>query len=406
VTPTSRRLFLRFVLGSPLFAGNALTAGRVGPSDAMAQGLPPRGEPVIASPEDAVDVFDLQAVARSKVPPAHYDYLEWGADGGATKDANRDGIVRLRLRPRRLVDVTSVETSVRLFGESWATPIVLCPTGSQKAFHPEGELATTRAAHKRGHLTILSTGTTTAIEEVATASAGRFWFQLYPTSSEAITRTLLQRAERAGCHVVVMTVDTPVGGVVEDVWKRAKRIDPRRCSDCHNGFGFRRKPMLSGLDFRGVNFLAPGMTWDTVRRLKSATRMKVLLKGIVSSEDAALAVDRGVDGLIVSNHGGRAEGASLATIDALPEVVAAVGGRIPVLIDGGFRRGADVFKALALGATAVCVGRPYLWGLGAFGQPGVERTLEILQAELERTMRLSGTRSLKEITPAFVQKPA
>jgi (S)-2-hydroxy-acid oxidase len=202
-----------------------------------------------------------------------------------------------------------------------------------------------------------------------------------------------------------VTVDTPTGSVVEDVWKRAKRLDQRRCSECHDGF-FRRKPMLSGLDFRGVSFLAPGMTWDTVRRLKSATRMKLLLKGIVTSEDAALAVDRGVDGLIVSNHGGRAEGGSRATIDALPEVVAAVGGRIPVLVDGGFRRGADVFKALALGATAVCVGRPYLWGLGAFGQPGVERTLEILQAELERTMRLSGTRSLKEITPAFVQKPA
>jgi (S)-2-hydroxy-acid oxidase len=164
--------------------------------------------------------------------------------------------------------------------------------------------------------------------------------------------------------------------------------------------------MLSGLDFSGVNFLAPGMTWDTVRRLKSATRMKLLLKGIVTSEDAALAVDHGVDALIVSNHGGRAEGASRATIDALPEVVRAVRGRIPVLVDGGFRRGADVFKALALGATAVCVGRPYLWGLAAFGQPGVERTLEILQAELERTMRLSGARSLKEITPALVQKPA
>ena len=398
----SRRRFLRFTLGSPLLAGSAVAAWRVG--GATAQSAPPR-EGLIASPDDAVDVFDLQAVARSKVAPAHYDYLEWGADGGAAKDANRDGLARLRLRPRRLVDVSSVETSVRLFGEAYATPILLCPTGSQKAFHPEGELATTRAAHKRGHLTILSTGTTTAIEEVAAASAGRFWFQLYPTSSEAITRTLLQRAERAGCRVVVVTVDTPVGGVVEDVWKRAKRLDSRRCSDCHNGF-FRRKPLLSGVDLRGVNFLAPAMTWETVRRIKSATRMKVLLKGILAAEDAALAIDSGMDGVIVSNHGGRADGASRATIDALPEVVAAVRGRIPVLIDGGFRRGADVFKALALGATAVCIGRPYLWGLGAFGQPGVERTLEILQGELERTMRLSGTRSLKEITPAFVQKPA
>lgn len=388
MTPTTRRRFLAFALGSPLFAGSALTAA-----------------PLVASPEDAVDVFDLQAVARSRLLPAHYDYLEWGADGSATKDANREAIVRLRLRPRRLVDVTRVDTSVRLLGESWSTPIVLCPTSSQKAFHPEGELATTRAAHKRGHLTILSTGTTTAIEEVATASAGRFWFQIYPTSSETIARALLQRAERAGCQVVVVTVDTPVAGVGEEVWKRAKRVEQRRCGECHDGF-FRRKPMLSGLDFSGVNFLAPGMTWDTVRRLKSATRMKLLLKGIVTSEDAALAVDHGVDALIVSNHGGRAEGASRATIDALPEVVRAVRGRIPVLVDGGFRRGADVFKALALGATAVCVGRPYLWGLAAFGQPGVERTLEILQAELERTMRLSGARSLKEITPALVQKPA
>jgi isopentenyl diphosphate isomerase/L-lactate dehydrogenase-like FMN-dependent dehydrogenase len=395
VTPTSRRRFLGFVLGSPLFAGRALTAAPAGAS-----------EPLVASPEDAVDVFDLQAVARAKLLASHYDYIEAGADGGGTKAANQESIVRLRLRPRRLVDVTSVDTSVRLFGAAWPTPIVLCPTGGQKAFHPEGELATTRAAHRRGHLTILSTGTTTAIEEVATASAGRFWFQLYPTSSEPITRALLQRAERAGCQVVVVTVDTPAGGVVEDVFKRARRLDPRRCSECHDGAWFRRKPMLSSLDFRGVSFLGPGVTWDTVRRIKSATRMKVLLKGILTSEDAALAVDHGMDGLIVSNHGGRVEGASRATIDALPEVVAAVRGRIPVLIDGGFRRGADVFKALALGATAVCVGRPYLWGLGAFGQPGVERTLEILQAELERTMRLSGTRSLKEITPALVEKPA
>jgi isopentenyl diphosphate isomerase/L-lactate dehydrogenase-like FMN-dependent dehydrogenase len=395
VTPTGRRRFLRFALGSPLFAGGVLTAAPAGSS-----------EPLIASPEDAVDVFDLRAVARAKLPPAHYDYLEAGADGGATRDANHDAIVRLRVRPRRLVDVTTVDTGLRLFGESHATPILLCPAGSQKAFHPDGELATTRAAHRRGHLTILSTGTTTPIEDVAAASGGRFWFQLYPTSSEAITRALLQRAERAGCQVVVVTVDTPAGGVVEDAWKRGKRSDPRRCNDCHDSSFFRRKPLLSGLDFRGVNFLAPGMTWDTVRRIKSATRMKLLLKGILTAEDATLAVDRGVDGLIVSNHGGRADGASRATIDALPEVVTAVGGRIPVLVDGGFRRGADVFKALALGASAVCVGRPYLWGLGAFGQAGVERTLEILQAELERTMRISGTRSLKEITPAFIQKPA
>jgi isopentenyl diphosphate isomerase/L-lactate dehydrogenase-like FMN-dependent dehydrogenase len=362
---------------------------------------------LITAPEDALNVFDFQAVARATLPPAHYGYIATGVDGDATLRANRTGFAKLHVRPKRLVDVTNIDMGVELFGERWDSPIVLSPAGSQKAFHPEGEAAVARAAAVKNHLQLLSTVTTTAVEEVAAARGAPVWYQLYPTSEWRITEALLRRAEGAGCPVVVLTVDMPVLSNRES-GARWARIDTRDCGTCHAGPGdftgsLVRKPMFDGLDVTGVPGLdQPALTWDFIRRLKDNTDMRVVIKGIVTREDAARCLEYDADGIIVSNHGGRAEESGRATIRSLPEVVSAVAGQVPVLVDGGFRRGNDVLKALALGATAICIGRPYLWGLGAFGQPGVEAVLDILRRETELAMRLAGTPTIDDIDGSTV----
>jgi isopentenyl diphosphate isomerase/L-lactate dehydrogenase-like FMN-dependent dehydrogenase len=251
---------------------------------------------------------------------------------------------------------------------------------------------------------ILSTASTCSVEEVTEAAGRPIWYQLYATSRWEVSQKLVRRAEAAGCPVLVLTVDLPVGRNTETL-ERLRRMDSRKCSLCHAAEPlayFRRKPMFEGIDMTGITVNNPSMTWDFVRRLKEMTRMKLVVKGIVTREDAQLCREYGVDGIIVSNHGGRAEESARSTIDCLPEVLDGAGTKISVLIDGGFRRGTDVFKALALGARAVCVGRPYLWGLGAFGQPGVERVLDILRAELELVMKQCGARSIAEVGRSLV----
>ncbi len=278
------------------------------------------------------------------------------------------------------------------------------------AFHPDGEIAVAKAAKAKGHLQILSTMTTASVEDVTAARGGPIWYQLYPTAKWAVTEALVRRADAAGCPVLVLTVDLPVISNRETASELARQ-DERDCAACHElgastYFRVDRKPMFDGLDTSGLRDLdAPALTWDFISRLRNVTRMKILLKGIVTREDAKLAVDEGVDGIIVSNHGGRAEESARGTIESLPEVVEAVSGRIPVLIDSGFRRGTDIFKALALGADAVAVGRPYLWGLAAFGQAGVEAVLDILRQELALAMRLAGATSIAGITRDFVIPP-
>jgi len=365
------------------------------------------GEKAIRSPEDAFSVFDFERVARESLPPAHWGYLATGVDGDVTLRANRAGFAKFPIRSRRLVNVKDVDTSVELFGKRWETPIVLQPVGSQRAFHPDGELAVARAAKSRDHLQILSTMTTVSVEDVTEARGAPIWYQLYPTASWDVTKGLLSRAERAGCPAVVLTVDLPVISHRETA-ERLARMDSRDCSVCHEDgpiyFRLGRKPMFDGLDVKSLTDLdASSLTWSFIDRLKDATDMKVLIKGIVTREDAALAVEHGADGLIVSNHGGRADESGLATIESLPEVVDAISGRIPVLVDSGFRRGTDIFKALALGANAVGVGRPYIWGLASFGQEGVEMVLTILRRELELAMRLAGATSIERLDRAFVR---
>ena len=398
---SDRRAFLKFIAASPLLVGFPAIA------EALAQATSTgAAEKALASAADALDVFDFEAIAKKVLPPAHWGYMASGVDGEETLKANREGFARYQLHTRRFVDVSRIDMSTELFGTRFNSPIVLCPVGSQKAFHPEGEIAAARAARARGHLQILSTQSSSAVEDVLKARGGPIWYQLYTTDSFDVTTKLVKRAEAAGCPVVAVTVDVPAGRNTETA-TRLQRLDTRECASCHgpagpggNGQVVSAKPMFAGIDTQGVRLNSPSLTWDFVKRLKDVTKMKVVIKGLDTREDAALAVQNGADGIIVSNHGGRATETGRGTIEALPEVVQAVGGRIPVLVDGGFRRGTDVFKALALGASAVGVGRPYLWGLSAFGQPGVDRVLQILNDELRLAMVGCGTRSMKEITPA------
>ena len=397
---SDRREFLKYLAASPLLFGMP------GLAEALSQGATGQAvDAALQNAADAVNVFELEALARTRIPPAHWGYMATGVDGEATLRANQEGFSRYQLRVRRFVDVSTIDRSVTLFGQTFASPVFLCPVGSQRAFHGEGELAVARAAQAKQHLQVLSTQSSTPIEDVAKARGGQgLWYQLYTTNNFDATTRMVQRAERAGCPVVAVTVDLP-GGRNTETDRVLRRQDTRTCSNCHgqegpggNGRAAGTKPMFQGLDMKGVSLTSSALTWDFIKRLKGVTSMKVLVKGLESGEDAALAVASGADGIIVSNHGGRATETGRATIECLPEVVQGAGGRIPVLLDGGVRRGTDVFKALALGASAVGIGRPYIWGLGAFGQAGVERTLQILDTELRLAMVGCGTTKIADIT--------
>lgn len=397
-----RRDFLRWLAASPLLAAAGDLAGL---DELIAQEAPRRAlDELITSAGQALDVFDLQRVAAEKVPTAHWGYIMTGVDGEETQANNRAALERMYLRARRLVDVSELDTTVTLFGREWPTPLMIAPCGSQRAFHADGELATARAAAARTHLQTLSTVTSTAVEDVNEARGEPVWYQLYARPSWEATEALVRRTREAGCPVVVLTVDLN-GGSNRLTLERYTRIDDRTCETCHRSGGRADpvKPMLRGLPRAAPDGTAgSSMTWDYIGRLRDATDQRIVVKGLVTREDAELALRAGVDAIWVSNHGGRAEGDGRATVDALPEIAEGVGGRVPIIVDGGFRRGTDLFKGLARGATAVAIGRPYLWGLGAFGQEGVERVLEILTRELAITMRAVGTPSLAAIGPQSV----
>jgi isopentenyl diphosphate isomerase/L-lactate dehydrogenase-like FMN-dependent dehydrogenase len=390
-----RRALLAWLATSPL---------AVGTGAAWAQTA--ADEPLPAKAADALDVFDLERVARRNVPVAHWGYLMTGVDGEETLRANREAFSRWQLHTRRMVDLTRLDMGVELFGTRYASPIVLCPVGSQRAFHPDGELAPARAAKAKDALQILSTVSSTSVEDVAKARGAPPWFQLYTSNNLDAGVRIAKRAADAGCPAICVTVDLPLGRNTETL-TRAMRADTRPCASCHGAGGPSNagRPMFAGLDMQGGTY-SPALTWSYIARLKDATKAKILVKGLETGDDATLALKYGCDGIIVSNHGGRASETGRATLDCLPEVVAAVKGRIPVLVDGGVRRGTDALKALALGATAVGVGRPYIWGLGAFGQGGVERVLEVLNGELRLAMAGVGARSLKEITGKSIVRRA
>ena len=409
----SRRSFLRFLAASPLATLPAVSGcGGTRPRPVFIDPDPdPAREPasgvhdapfVISSPAEALDVFEFEAAARDRLPPAHFGYIATGVEGDLTLARNHEAYGEIRLRPHRLVDVSRVDTGIELFGERWSTPIIVAPCGSQRAFHPEGELATARAAGARGHLQVLSSVTTTSVEDVADARRGPVWYQLYPTPDWDTAQRLVRRAEGAGSPALVLTVDSPAGSD-RDALARWVRADRRECARCHDDDQpYDGKPMYDGIDMAGKEIFNPAMDWDYVGRLRDSTGMRLVLKGIVRSDDAERAVATGVDAIIVSNHGGRSEESGRATIESLPEVVTAVGGRIPVLVDGGIRRGNDILKALASGADAILIGRPYLWGLAAFGQAGVEAVLALLTDELELAMRFAGTPTIADIDGSLI----
>jgi 4-hydroxymandelate oxidase len=388
---SARRSLLKFLAASPALAA-------LGSWTARAEDHP------LASAADALDVFDFETAAQKIVPPAHWGYLQSGVDGEATLRANQAAFTRYALRPRRFVDVSHIDLGTEVFGAKLATPIFLSPIGSMRAFNPEGEVGVARAAKAKGALQILSTQASFPVEDVTAARGAPIWFQLYTTSQFEVTKKLLKRAEAAGCPVVAVTVDTPNGRNTVTA-ARLRREDKRVCGNCHAvdergnpRLGANTKPMFGGIDMQGVALTSPSLTWDFVKRLKDNTTMKVVLKGIEAGEDAELAVMSGADGIIVSNHGGRATETGRGTFDALPEVIQGAAGKIPVMMDGGVRRGTDVYKALALGAKAVGIGRPAAWGLATLGQAGVERVLDILNNELRLAMIGCGARTVHEIT--------
>jgi 4-hydroxymandelate oxidase len=402
----SRRKLLSFLAASPLLTPGAFAEDAASPPADPTNRAVRELNKLIENARQALDVFDFEPVMRTNVPPAHFGYMATGVDDEVTLRANRAAFQTFQLRPRRLIDVSHVDMRTDILGTTYDSPIVICPTSSNKAFHPDGEIAVALAAKAGNHLQMLSTVATTSIEDAIAARGAPVWFQLYPTRKWEVAEALAKRAERAGSPTIVVTLDVLATQNWETMF-RLRRTDDRQCGSCHAltmQSYVSRKPNFDGIDMSGVSFNATQLTWDFVKRLRDTVRTRIVLKGILTAEDATLAVESGVDGIIVSNHGGRVEDSGRATIDALPEILQAVGGRIPVLIDSGFRRGTDIVKALALGARGVCIGRPYLWGLGAFGQPGVERVLEILRTETRAVMQQVGAPSIKDLTPAMVRR--
>jgi 4-hydroxymandelate oxidase len=408
-TSTARRAFLKFLAASPYVVSLGGVAAYLHQS-AFAQSLPhpaAEADDVIINASQALDVMDFQEAARRKVLRGHWAYMTSGVDDDATVAANREGYRHVQLLPRRLRDASKLDMRVELFGTVYSSPIFLCPTGGDKAFFDDGELSVARAARARGSLQVLSTDTSVAPEDVIKALGRPVWQQLYSPSTWDACDAIMRRVEAAGVTVLVLTVDRTAGRNSE-TFLRMRGRDLSSCAACHNGGAgpsLRDRPMYAGINMKGVSGQNPSMDWAWVDRIRQAWKGKFLIKGIDTREDARLCVDHGLDGIMVSNHGGRSIETLRPTIEALPEIVVEVNGRIPVFVDGGVRRGTDVFKALALGAKAVGIGRPYLWGLGAFGQSGVDRVIEILQRELKLVMGNCGTRTIADINRDYVATP-
>jgi 4-hydroxymandelate oxidase len=354
-----------------------------------------------------INVVEYEAQAQARLEPSAFDYYVCGADDEVTLRDNRAAYERLRLAYRVLVDVSRVEPATTVLGSRVALPVLVAPTAFHRMACEEGERATVRAAGAAGTIMILSALSNTAVEEVVAAATGPVWFQLYVYRDRTATAGLVRRAEAAGCEAIVLTVDAPRLGRRERDARNRFHLPAGLTVEnlLPAGYGeVARPPSESGLAAYFASLIDPTLSWDDVAWLRGLTRLPILLKGIVRADDAAKAVAVGAAGVVVSNHGGRQLDGSIATIDALPEIAAAVGGRIEVLMDGGIRRGTDVLKALALGARAVCVGRPVLWGLAVNGQAGVEHVLGLLREELERAMALCGAPTVAAITRDLVAR--
>ena len=374
----------------------ATTAARAQDDAVLSGALDFKG--VIKSVDEAVNVWDFETAVRTKLNAGHYAYVAQGSDDFGTIAANRAAYQKIGLRPRRLVDVGTVDLSAQVFGQRLSSPLMLCPVGAQLMFHPEGEVAVARAAKSKNALQILSTVTSLSVED-APRRGGPGWFQLYTVSDWSATERMLKRAEDAGCTALLRGPSTSRSAISKRSSASTATTDPfaRRATPACRPIRSRCGACSTGVDMSKVRMGLGGLSWGYIGRLKGATKMKVLLKGIQTREDAALCLKYGVDGIVVSNHGGRADETLRGTLDCLPEVVEAVAGRIPVFVDGGIRRGTDIFKALALGASAVGIGRPTS-GLGAVRPAGVERVLDILTRELRIIMTQMGAAKIADIS--------
>lgn len=352
------------------------------------------------------NLLQLEALARERLDQGAFDYIAGAAEDELTHRRNRLDYERIMLRPRYLVDVSHIDTSTTVLGTPLSLPVMLAPASGQKLCCPEGEVATARAAMSANTIMVLSTLSTVAMEEVAAASPSPKWFQLYVYKDREVTRNLVQRAEAAGYQALCLTVDVPVMGNRERDRRNAFTF-PKEFP-LANFTSMELKDMTIGVVGSGLGaYIAskwdPALTWRDFDWFRSITKLPIVIKGVLTAEDARLAVEHGAAAVIVSNHGGRQLDAAVSSITALPEVVEAVAGRIDVLVDGGIRRGTDVLKALALGARAVLIGRPYMFALAIAGEEGVRQALGALHRELVTAMALTGRPTIESIDPTLVR---
>ena len=383
--PTRRQAIAQF---SAFLAASPLARGQQ-PPPALADRAP--------SLEEVTSIFDFEPIARQKVPRAAYDYVVGGIDGEFSIRRNRKAFDYVSIVPSPLTAVTKPDTGIELFGIRMPYPILVAPTGSQGRMHPEGELAMHQGATAAEALMIVSSASSFPIEKIAPAAKGPLWFQLYATDTPEGTQERVERAQDAGCRAVCLTADTQYYS------HRERLLHDRNLGENPPAQRSARARRGAPPNPYRISPQTPDLDWNMLKTLRKYTKVPLLLKGVMTAEDAKMAAELGFDGLVVSNHGARYLDYVDATIEVLPEVVDAVRGRIPVLVDGGFRRGSDVFKALAIGAKAVCLGRATVWGLGAFGAPGAERAIRMVQSELELAMIAAGRTSLKSIDRSAVR---
>ncbi|KAH8647785.1 FMN-dependent dehydrogenase [Xylariales sp. PMI_506] len=373
---------------------------------------------------EPITVAEIREIAKTKLSKQAWEYYKTGADAEITLGRNEEAYSDLLLRPRFLRDVSQIDTSTQIFGKRYDIPIAIAPSAYQKLAGGKGEVDNFRASHKLGTNYILSTAATTSLEEVISCAGDRDgaypkpWFQLYFMRNRDLTRKLIERAEKAGYEALVLTIDTPILGnrihERKDPLKLPSHMAPANMPSVKGTQGTLAGLILNAktaaeyqrvIEENADAAIETRLVWhEVVPWLRAATSMKIILKGVMTSEDALRAVEAGVDGIVVSNHGGRQLDGAPATIEALPEVAEAVAGRIPVIFDGGITRGSDVFKAIALGADLCLIGRTALWGLAYDGQNGVETVLNILERELHRTMTLSGAASIRDISRSMLGK--
>lgn len=382
-------------------AGALVAACSVPFANSMAQeaATPPQASPAAAS--EPVCLADFEPLAKAKMPVMGWEYVSGGAADELTMKWNKEAYQRIRLKPRVLVDVSRLDTRVILFGQEHAYPIILAPTAAQKLTHPEGELATARGASIASAAMVLSSFSNTSLEDVAAVAKKPLWFQLYAQTDHGFTRELVQRAEAGGYRALCLTVDTPITGARNRETRANVKLQSLPNMKGLKGFGNESTVQTGSLDiFSSV--LDAALSWKDVEWLRSFAKVPLLVKGVLNPDDAHRAVQAGVAGIMVSNHGGRNLDTVPATIDALPQVADKVAGRVPVFVDGGIRRGTDVLKALALGANAVLIGRPYLYGLGAEGEAGVTKVINILQREFAMAMALTGRTTIASIDRSVI----